>query len=141
LGYTLVELVMVMVMIGILAAIAVPRLSDGSVTRRLDAAERRVLGDTEYASELARARSSPVVISFDVLGSGYTIAGTSNPITREASNYIVRLKDAPYRVRVGTVNLGGDSAISFNGFGVRDSGGTVDLIAGDTTRTITIDAP
>ncbi len=140
-AFTLIELVLVMATLGIVAAIAVPRFSEGSQARRLDAFEDRLLADIEHARRLAQARSASVMMVFDPVRDTYVIVGARNPITGETSSYTVQTDDPPYRIDLRTVSLGGDTVLIHDGFGVRDSGGTIEFASGDLTRTITLDAP
>ncbi len=140
-AFTLIELVLVMATLGIAAAIAVPRFAEGSHTRRLDAFEQRLLADIEHARRLAQARSASVMMVFDPINDTYVITGARNPVTGESSSYMVQTGDSPYRIDLQTVDLGGDAVLIHDGYGTRDSGGTITIASGDLTRTITIDAP
>lgn len=140
-GFTLIELVMVLAIIAVLSAIAVPRFGDATQRRRLEAAEKRILADIDHARELARARSAPVTMAFDSVNDVYAIASARNPLTRVTTHYTVELGDAPYRIDLGIINLGGDSLLIHDGFGQPDSGGTIQISSGGLSTTITIDAP
>lgn len=139
-GFTLIELVLVMGALGVLALVAAPRFGQGMDARRLDACERRILADIEHAGRLARARSASVQMVFDGVSDAYVIVGATDPLTGIGSNYAVRLGEAPYRIDLRTVNLGGDWILMHDGYGTRDSGGTIEIQSGGLRRTITIGA-
>ena len=52
--------------------------------------------------------------------------------------YSVDLSQSPYDLDTVTLNLGGPTAISFDGYGTASVGGTIVLAAGDETRTVTL---
>ncbi len=140
-GFSLIELVIVFSIVGVLAAVAVPRFAAGAPTRRLDAAERRILADIDHARELARARSQSVTVAFDAVNDVYAIANARNAVTRAPTQYIVNLTDAPYQVDIGLVNLAGDTVLVHDGFGTPDSGGTIQISSGGRSRIITLPDP
>ena len=46
----------------------------------------------------------------------------------------------PYETSITSINLGGDTDVVFDGYGIPDSGGSVTLRLGDTARRVAIDA-
>ncbi len=139
-GFSYAEMAIVVLVLGILTAAAVPKYADTLVRMRLDAAARRIAADLATARARARATSSSQTITFTLppAGSRYEIAGMSDP-DRPSATYGANLAEAPYQITLGTVDLGGDAALIYNGYGIPDSAGTIVIQAGRYARRITVD--
>jgi type II secretion system protein H len=138
-GFNLLELVMVIAIMCIVAAIAVPRYAQAAARYRIDVAARRIVQDLTLASRQARNAGASRTVVFNAAGTQYTISNLAG-LDRAAQGYRVDLLAEPYCSRVDSANFGGDRTVVFNGFGQADSGGQVVLKSGDFTRTITLDA-
>lgn len=140
-GVTAVELVAVILILGIVAAVAVPRYTDNLMQARVDAAARRIVADLTAAQARAKAASSSQTVTFVVppRGSRYEIVGMKDP-DRPGESYVVNLDASPYQVAFGSVNLGGGTTLVYNGYGVPDRSGTLVVQAGKSVRTVTIDS-
>jgi len=78
-GFSLTELLLVVAMIGILAALAVPSFSP-DVASQLQSAGAAMTGDLAYARSLAVANNSSYRISVDVASNRYTLTHSgTNP--------------------------------------------------------------
>ncbi len=79
-GYTLVELLTVVTVIGILATVVVPSLSNGA-SAGLKAAGRVLASDLRMAADLAVQYSTQYTITFDLTKNQYqlTLTGPGNP--------------------------------------------------------------
>jgi len=141
LGVTAVELVVAILILGIVAAVAVPRYADNLMQARVDAAARRIVADLAAAQARAKAASSSQTVTFLVppQGSRYEIVGMKDP-DRPGETYAVNLEAAPYQVAFRAVNLGGGTTLVYNGYGVPDRSGTLVVQAGKLVRTVTIDS-
>jgi type II secretion system protein H len=64
-GFTLVELILVMGLLAIVAALSAPLLSNSLRQRNLDDEATRLLAMTEYARDEAAAQGIPMVLTFD----------------------------------------------------------------------------
>lgn len=138
-GHTLLELVIVVAIVGIVSAIAVPRYASYLGHQRVDAAARRVVLDLSLARNRARISSTGVTVSFDAVTNRYQILGMTDP-DRKIATYGVRLSGDPYGVDLVSADFGGDSEVIFTGYGNPDSGGTVVLSAHDYAVTVALDA-
>ena len=69
-GFALIELVMIMVIVGIVALIAIPRTAAGSRIK-LEAACQKIASDLRYVQEMALAQQVRFGISFDPANEAY----------------------------------------------------------------------
>lgn len=137
-GYSHVELIIAILVIGIVAAVSMPRFAASIQRQRAEAAARRVAADLEALRGLASTTSQQQSAVFDISTNSYTLAGLTNP-DRPGQPYKVSLASQLYGSILVSANFGGDATILFNGYGVPDSSGTVMLKSGQTTKTITIE--
>jgi prepilin-type N-terminal cleavage/methylation domain-containing protein len=138
-GFSLVELVLVLLVIAIMSAIAAPRYGDALARFRADAAARRVANDLALVQARARSTGTSCAMNFDVSGNRYQLPA-ENDLKRSGTTYTVDLAGDPYYASVGTVVFGATTAVTFNGFGVPSNAGYVRLSVGKAVRTISIDA-
>lgn len=140
-AFTLLELVLVLSIIGVLSAIAVPKFQRSLAKQRADAAANRIAADLRYARKLAMQQSSRqgVIFARSPGHDSYGMAGVSG-LENPASAYRVSLSDEPYNASFLSVSFGGTLTISFDGYGVPDNGGSVVVQAGEFTRTVSVDA-
>ncbi|HMQ15099.1 MAG TPA: prepilin-type N-terminal cleavage/methylation domain-containing protein [Phycisphaerae bacterium] len=136
-GFTLVELVVVVIIISMVAAIAIPRLGGAMVRRRIEAAAQRVGADLDLARRQARLASQSRTVKFDAVQHRYTIEGISDP-DRPGEAYVVDLTAEPYRARVLFVRFGLDNELVFDGFGNPDEESDVVLHIGNVTRRVVV---
>jgi prepilin-type N-terminal cleavage/methylation domain-containing protein len=137
-GFTLVELVMVLVAISFMAGLVLPRYGSAVLRYRLKSTAHRISEDIALARTTARSRSAPVTMSFKCgTGSGYEIAGVKH-LDYSGEDYRTDTEEEPYRVRIVSADFGGITDLEFNGFGV-GPGGQVQLAAGQFTMLLDID--
>jgi len=134
----LVELTIVVLIIGIMVTVAVPRFADTLSYHRAEAAANRIEADLKLARQRAIASSSSQVIVFTNGGDKYTLSGVED-LDHPSLQYEVVLSEAPYHASLNSVSFGAASQITFNGFGVPNSGGTVVIQSGQYVKTITVD--
>jgi type II secretion system protein H len=72
-GFTLIELIVVMVLLTVAVGIAAPRLSAFFKGRALDSEARRVLALTRYAQDRAASEGIPVLLWFDTQNGKYGV--------------------------------------------------------------------
>lgn len=134
-AFTLIELVLVVAILGVVAAIAIPRFASATTRYRLDLAASRIEGDAVLAAEWARSAGRSHLMSINVGQDRYTIhAGADGAGATRAD---VSLGAEPYKCDIQSVNVsGGGSKLVFDGFGRPTSGASVVLRIGDATRTV-----
>ena len=72
-GFTLVELIIVMTLLAIVAALSVPSLSRSMRQRNLDEEATRLLALTEYARNEAVSQGVPMIVWIDAKGQRYGV--------------------------------------------------------------------
>lgn len=138
-GFSLVELTLVMAIMAVLAALAVPRWSQATARYRLELAAERVERDLRMARDVARARGASVSVVFSDEGMVYEIAGLADP-ERRSTAYSVRLFDEPYGLTKVELTLGNASVVAFDGFGVPSASGRITLRNGWGDRVVEVEA-
>ena len=137
-GFTLLEVVLVLAIMAIVAAMAAPRYASAICRFQVDTAARRLVRDLTTARERARSQGANQTVIFTVASSTYTVVGMSG--LDGSANYTVDMSGEPYKTSVVSAGFGGQSSVVFDGYGVPANGGTVVLNAGGYTKTITVDA-
>lgn len=138
-GLSLLELVLVLSILAVLGAVAVPRYASASARYRVESAARRIAADLQLARRAARTAGSSTVVTFDTLNHGYQIAGVD--ALDGSGLYRVDLQASPYQSSLSAAMFGPGSAVTFNGWGVPDTNGIVTVVAGAETRTVTLSHP
>ena len=148
-GFTLVETLIVVLIVAIVAALAVPRLGNTGMTR-LKASADTLAADLGYAQmeSIGHAASLRVVV-FSPTTSTYHIAAATDPVT-PVTNPVSK---GPYRVTFGqgtahalhgvgfsAVDVGGDNQLRFGVYGQLDqaTAATITLAAGDDRLMVTV---
>lgn len=137
-GFSMVELVLVLSIIGVMAAIALPRYSRSLTRYRVELAAHRIINDLDYARSHARQTSQSVRVRFKDFQDRVQIAAL--PGLKPNTTYESLLSEDPYRVAINLPNFGGDGDVIFDGYGKPDTGGTVVVQAGALSMTVTLDA-
>ena len=96
-GYTLVELTIVMLIMGIVAAAAVPRFNDSMDRFRVDAAASRIVADMNLVRARAMTLGSDQGINFFTSTETYNLAGDPDP-NSPGEEYWVDLSQTSYPV-------------------------------------------
>jgi|SRR5581483_6447602 len=140
-AFSLIELMLVIAILAVVSAIALPRYSNSLQIYRANLAAKRVAADLQMAQFRARSLSTTRTITFTASSNSYQIAGEADLISSSAT-YTVQLADLPYRATIRSVQFGtnGVSSISFNGYGMPNSAGSLTLSSGNVTKTITVAA-
>ena len=97
-AYSIAEIVIVVLILGILTAAAVPKLQESFARHSLLVSARRVAADIRLARSTAMTRSFTQKVTFDIEDSSYELPGVT-AYTSGPANYQVELSNAPYRSR------------------------------------------
>jgi prepilin-type N-terminal cleavage/methylation domain-containing protein len=138
-GFSLLELVLVVAIFAILAAIAAPRYGRAAARYRAEVAARRIAADVALARKSARSAGAERTVTFSVDCDEYSIAGLAG-LRDSSTDYRVDLTAGPYEARILVADFGGDAKLVFDGYGTPDSGGHVRVQVGEAVRTVVFDA-
>ena len=137
-GFTLIELIMVMVIAGVLAVVALPRMFNATEFQSRGLSDQ-VQASLRYAQKIAIAQHRFVCATFTANSLSLTIGSTNTctpgtPVTALTSNgnYVV---NAPSSISFAAT----PTTFSFNALGQPSTAATVS-VTGDVTRTITVEA-
>ena len=83
--------------------------------------------------------SAARTITFNVSGNSYQLTGEAD-LTSPTNTYSVNLAADPYFVSITTLSFGGNPSVTFNGYGVPNTAGYVQIGVGGLTKQISIDA-
>ncbi len=136
-GFTLVELVTIMILMGILAAVAIPRFAGTSAFETRGFADQTV-ASLQYARKMAVAAGRNVCVSASSGGNTLTMTmaatrGQSTACASVVSNPVANWKTysgISYGSALSTIFYGDGSAIAAPGF----------TITGDSTYTLVVEA-
>lgn len=136
-GFTLVELAIVVLILGILAAVGAPKFTESLMRARIDSAAKRVAADIRYAQSVARSKSTNQVISFAVGTDGYSLTAVSD-LNHAEANYDVNLSGQTPGVTIQSADFGGTTNLTYTHYGQPVEGGTVVLQSSTHQATITV---
>ena len=137
-GFSLIELILVVVLIGVLTAIAVPRFASSANNYQVNMSARKVAADLSRARNDAWNRGVHRTVTFNANAPQYTLAGVADMNNSALSDTVVSLAQSPYNATQVSVNFGGLSSVIFDGYGLPNSGGTVTVRSGSLTQTVTV---
>jgi prepilin-type N-terminal cleavage/methylation domain-containing protein len=134
-GFSLLELVLVIVIIATIAGIALPRMSSSTNISRADQAMDRIEATLNKAREMARSRSTSVSVRFRTSSERLKIIIGGSTVEK------IFLESSPYYADMTAASFGTDKYIIYNGFGMQDTGGTASIAVGSAKRTLTVADP
>lgn len=136
-GFTLMELIIVISIMVVAAAMIMPRWGAAVARQRVDAAARRIAADLTLAQAQSRAASKSVKVTFEPTTSTYEVVGLKDPDTGK-DTYVVDLTAPPYAVQLRSASFDARTSVQFNAFGIPNAGGEVCVGSSDFYRTVTL---
>lgn len=138
-GFSLVELVVVLTIVAITSAIALPRYSSSLGRYRVDIAARRIAADLELAKARARATGQFRNVIFSTSTATYSIFEEA-ALEPSSNRYRVNLAEEPFRVGFDTLTISdGTNRVTFDGFGQPSQNFSLTLSAAGHWRIVTVD--
>jgi Tfp pilus assembly protein FimT len=134
---TIVELIIVVLIMGIMAAVAAPAFFESLLHHRVESAARRVKADLALARNTARLKSISQSVTFTA--TGYSLSAAISGLDDPDATYSVDLAAAPYELSEVTANFSNSASVSFDGYGTPTSGGTVVLTSKGHQCTLILD--
>lgn len=138
-GITLLELTIVVLLLGILAAIAGPRFASSIGRHRANSAARRIAADLELVRNAARVTSSAQSVTFDKSANCYSCTGVTDP-DHPSNSYTVNLSSTLYPARLTTVSIAGSNTLRFDGYGTPDRSATITVSSGTASRSVVVNS-
>jgi hypothetical protein len=128
-AFTLIEIAIVVTVTGTVMVLSLSTLSRSLDVHRMEAGTQRIATDIDKTRRNAIFTGAASTITFDLTNNRYTL-------TTDANRNV--MMDA-YQVSLLGVDFGGDAIVSFDGFGLPDSGGALSLTAGSATGVVLMD--
>ena len=133
-GFSLTELIVMIVLIGIFGAMAMTRTSTGMTTIQVQIAIDQITTDIDYSKSMAFARHDTITLVFSTPLEQYTIYngpdGSRSAITDfpNSTNGIISFDQSDFiEVNITSANFNGSSELQFLPLGDAKSGGSIVL--------------
>jgi prepilin-type N-terminal cleavage/methylation domain-containing protein len=139
-AFTLAEITVVILIISVLAAVAMPRYALAEARYRVAMTEQRILADLALAQAVAKTTSAGQSVSFNIISNNYQLTGYAGPLGGPAqSTYTVSLAADPYQATLVSASFNSAAQLTYNRFGQPSAGGTIVVQVGAYQKTITVD--
>ena len=137
-GFSLIELIIVMTILGIIIAASSARLRDITVNARISSAVNQITADIDQAKTMSMGKRKQIKIIFNQNNETYTIYKSGQVYTDYPGSYngVVSLSDSNSSgVDITSINLDGSNVLTFTKWGNCMQSGTIIL---NNTREIHI---
>jgi prepilin-type N-terminal cleavage/methylation domain-containing protein len=133
-GFSLTELIIVIVLIGIFGAMAMTRTRSGLTTIQVQIAIDQITTDIDYSKSMAFARHDTITLVFSTTLEQYTIYngpdGSRSAVTDfpNSANGVISFDQSDFiEVNITSANFNGSSELQFLPLGDAKSGGSIVL--------------
>jgi len=129
-GFTLIELIIVIVLLGLLALVASTRVQDTSLNVRISAAINQITSDLEQVKTLALAHHKNMSLTFNVSTEAYSIHKNGTLMTDYpgSNSGIIDLSQGTFTgVNITSTNINGSNVINIDKWGNVLNNGTITL--------------
>jgi len=143
-GFTIIEIVIVVVIIGIAALVAVPMMSSAA-SLQIRSAANMIAADLEYARSMAISRGQKYSVVFDQVAESYKIIDPLGNViqhpVKKGFTYVIDFQNESKlnKVDISIAVFDTDQTVVFDCLGSPDSEGNVVLQADGETKTITVE--
>ena len=141
-GFSLTELIVMIVLIGIFGAMAMTRTNTGLTTIQVQIAIDQITTDIDYSKSMAFARHDTITLVFSTTLEQYTIYngpdGSRSAITDfpNSTNGVISFDQSDFiEVNITSANFGGSSELQFLPLGDPKLGGSIVL----NSKTISVE--
>ena len=138
-GFSLIELLVMLTILGLLAAVASTKIFDISTSVRVSSAINQINSDIELVKEMALAKHKTMSITYNKTTDEYIIREGSSIMNEYpgSNNGTIRLSEGIFSgVDITHVNINGSNKITFDKWGNVLNNGTITL---NDNHTISID--
>jgi Tfp pilus assembly protein FimT len=141
-GFSLTELIIIIILIGIFAAMAMTRTRSGMETIQMQIAIDQITSDIELAKSMAFAKHDTITLAFSTAQNQYTVYnghdGSRSPINNfpNSNGGVISFDNSDFReVDISAADFGGSPELQFLPLGEPKSGGSVVL----NSKTISVE--
>lgn len=140
-AFSLIEIVLVVVIVGIVAAVAIPRIGSAQAGTRIESADKRMRSEFVAVGELARANGRSHTVQISLPDSQIRVyEGTPPSLGPQVRT--VSMAEQPYAVRfVSTTISDPNGYITVDGYGMYSANARVRIETSGIDRVVDLKAP
>ncbi|MFN0195847.1 MAG: Tfp pilus assembly protein FimT/FimU [Planctomycetaceae bacterium] len=136
-GVTLIDMACTTLLIGVMAAVAVPRLSSSINYYRIESASKQIASEIEMVRRYAKATGKNQSVTFDLALNKITMSAMAD-MDHPASYRSVSLNNLNGTVTLVSASFGGIPTLTFDMHGKPVNGGTIQILSGGTVKYIVV---